>query len=144
MTKLEKAVKQAVKVPEWYETGLIEEEAELDGVTGNDGTPWTFDQLVMRKDALDQIKKHAESELRVVADALLLMMNAREQKKVGLWDGMTFEVREGRSASKLEPTILLEQGVALEVIQAATVEGTPYQYVQINRPKVSVMPKVGG
>ena len=138
MTKLEKLEKAAAEtaVKDWFETGLIEEEVMLN--LGGGEQVYSFDALAIIKDQLDIKKKEAERQLRVVADALLLMMNAREERKVALWDGMTFEVRTGKTASKLEPTKLLEHGVALEVIQASIVPGDEYQYVQINRPKVVV------
>lgn len=135
MTKqqLEKAQTE-LGVKGWEEVDALLE-AEVVFTMGDKTLTLPFNEAVSMKNELDRHKKQIESELKELGENLKLAMLGAEQQKVRLWDGMTFEVREGRSPSKLEPTKLLEQGVSIEQIQAATVDGTPYQYVLINRPK---------
>jgi hypothetical protein len=136
MGQLEKAA-EAAAVVAWDQV------PELAGVMihiegeGLETVDYNFEATLHRRILLDQEKKRVEAELKEINEALLVEMLAADKKKVRLWDGMTFEVRSGRSPSKIEATMLLEMGVALETIQAATVEGREYQFVQVNKPKAA-------
>lgn len=103
---------------------------------------FTFENLVKAKMETKAKIELLEKKDRAFSDALLSFMIRAEQTKVHLWDGKKFEVREGRSASKLDSTRLLEKGVPLETIQYATVDGKPYQYVQITNPPKPKDPNV--
>lgn len=68
------------------------------------------------------------------------MLTASDVEAV-LWrDGYVVKIGKGRSADTISATKLVEQGVSLDIIAAATVEGKPYTYAQIVAPKA---PKVG-
>lgn len=55
--------------------------------------------------------------------------------KVQLWDGLVAQIGKGRGASRIDPAKLLELGVPMDTILAATVEGEEYTYSQIVFPK---------
>ncbi len=95
----------------------------------------TVEELVGKKRTLDMVKKETEERLQWVGGQLMIAMAAAEVEKVKLQDGATLKIGYGRSADKIEPTKLLEQGVTVEQIKAATVEGKPYSYAQILQPK---------
>ncbi len=96
---------------------------------------YTFEEALQRRITLDAAIKEGQGELKALNDALLVEMRAADVQKVGLWDGMTFEVRTGASASKIDATKLLEAGVPVETIDGATIPGKQYQYVQVNKSK---------
>lgn len=103
---------------------------------GIEGNPtMTVAQLVENKRILDKVKKETEERLSWVGGQLLLAMATSGVEKAKLEDGAILKVGYGRSASKIEPTLLLAQGVTVDQIQAATIEGTPYSYAQILKPK---------
>ena len=132
--QLEKAAAE-MNLPAWDSVADLAE-AQMET---NNGT-YYFPDAIERRDVLKTEIEQMTAELKEINDQLLVAARASEITKVTLWAGMTFEIRNGRSASKLQPTKLLEQGVTIEQIQAATEEGTPYQYVQVNKPKP---PKAG-
>jgi hypothetical protein len=76
-----------------------------------------------------------ENRKKALSKDLEAYLTSAEAPKVELWAGLKLKIGNGRSASTISATKLLELGVPLETIQAATVEGTPYTYAQIERPK---------
>lgn len=46
-------------------------------------------------------------------------------------DAHKFLIVEGTSASKIDPKLLMRNGVTQKVIQKSTVEGTPFSYVKV-------------
>lgn len=98
----------------------------------DDHWPGDFATLASRKRFLDVIIKTYEEEKKAIGEQLLLALAMAEVDRVKLdTDGTILKVGHGRSASKIEPTKLLEQGVTVEQIKAATVEGVPYDFAQI-------------
>lgn len=97
---------------------------------------YSFQELINIKDTAKLAREECERQEKAASDALLSFMLQAEVEKVALWDGWTFDKREGRGASKIDSTKLLEKGVPLATIQESTVEGKPYTYVQITKPKV--------
>lgn len=94
-----------------------------------------FEALAREKDALDTVKKVTEERLKAVNKDLEAYLTGAEAEKVNLWDGLKLKIGHGATASKISATRLLELGVALETILAATEGGTPYTFAQIERPK---------
>jgi len=136
-SKLEKMAEEAAIPPYTSVEGLLAAEVHVDASISPSQTNvvYSFDEAIKRRIEIKGMQDKLAAEYKALNDELLLLMLAENQKKVALWDGMTFEVRQGRGASKIEATILLEKGVPLETIQEATVEGVAYQYVQVNVPK---------
>jgi len=98
----------------------------------NSDQTMTFTQLVEKKQELDAMEKLVEREKKWVGDQLLLALGCSGEERVKVLDGnYVLKVGNGRSASKIEPTKLLEQGVTVEQIQQATTEGKPYSFAQI-------------
>jgi hypothetical protein len=92
----------------------------------------TFSQLVEIKRIADSMEKIAKTAKDWAGDQLLLALAMSEHDRVRLdAAGTLLKVGNGRSASKIEPTKLLEQGVSVDQIKAATVEGKPYSFAQI-------------
>lgn len=136
MTKqqLEKAAAE-MNLPAWDSVNeLAESEITATGIDG-EVTIYAFPDAIERRAEIKTAMESLEKEMKEINDQLLVAARAAEVTKVTLWAGMTFELRSGRSASKLVATKLLEQGVTIEQITAATEEGTPYQYVQVSKPK---------
>jgi hypothetical protein len=131
---------EAAATVKWEDVAeLAEAKREVAIRTSVDADPedaeMNLQDMVVRRTALDTIKKWAEEELKTMNEELLLLMNEADQDKVRLWDGMRLERRASTTASKIEPTKLLEVGVTLDQIQSATVQGRPYQYVMITKEK---------
>lgn len=96
------------------------------------GVAYTFAELVARKAKLDVELKRGEIEKKWIGDQLLLALAMAEQDRVRLDEqGTILKVGHGASASSISATKLLEQGVTVEQIQAATQPGTPYSFAQI-------------
>jgi hypothetical protein len=129
-SKLEKAAEKA-SMKSWMDVDF-----DLVGVEVADKEPevYSFDAAVKRKAEIKKAKEELEAEEKALNEALLVTMLASGERKVALWDGLEFEVRRGRSPSKIDPTKLLAAGVPLDTIQESTVAGKEYQYVQITAP----------
>ena len=105
------------------------EALEANPVTGEE---MTFAQLVSRKHEIDKLEKDIASEKKWIGEQLLFALGMAEQERVKVLGGhWVLKVGYGRTASKIEPTKLVELGVSVEDIQAATKEGTPYSFAQI-------------
>ena len=127
--QLEKAAAE-MNLPAWDSvTDLAEAQITVNDVV------YDFADIIDVRDSLKAEIDRQTAELKEINDQLLVVARAAGIQKVKLWGSMTFELRNGRSASKLVATKLLEQGVTIDQIQAATEEGAAYQYVQVNKPK---------
>lgn len=93
-----------------------------------------FKDLLTRKIALDLQKKKVEAELKDIGPEIEAMMAACETTKVAAWDGWEICRRNGSSPSTIQATKLLELGVGLDVIEAATKEGSPYTFIMAVNP----------
>lgn len=97
--------------------------------------PGTFLELVERKKYLDITIKEYKEENKAISDQLLMALAMTELDKVKLdMDGTILKIGNGRSPSRIIPTKLLEQGVTVDQIKAATVDGSPYSFAQIMLP----------
>jgi hypothetical protein len=106
--------------------------AWLDLQYGTNVSVSSFRELVEIKKHADQLEKMAKLAKDWAGDQLLLALAMSEHDRVRLdAEGTLLKVGNGRSASKIEPTKLLEQGVSVDQIKAATVEGKPYSFCQI-------------
>lgn len=63
------------------------------------------------------------------------MLTACDVERVMWRDGYVVKLTQGKSADSISATRLVELGVSLDVIAAATVEGTAWTSVQIVAPK---------
>lgn len=97
----------------------------------------TINQLIDEKVALDEQKKVAEERLKWLGEQLTLALATSGVEKVRIRDGMVLKIGYGKSPSKIEPTLLLQNGVTVEQIQASTVQGKAYSFAQIVKPKAS-------
>jgi len=94
--------------------------------------PVTFEMLVAVKKAADELEKMGKIAKDWAGEQLLLALAMSEHEKVRLdAEGTVLKVGYGRSGSKIDATKLLAQGVTVEQIQNATVEGNPYSFAQI-------------
>ena len=134
MTKLERAAAE-MNIKEWSDVNdLADAQITIHNRAG-DEEGLDFPEAIEKRDGLKEGIDWMEKQLKEINDQLLVVARASEIQKVSLWGGMTFELRNGRSAAKIIATRLLEHGVSLETIQESTEEGTPYQYVQVNKPR---------
>jgi hypothetical protein len=133
---LEKAAEE-LALQSWDEVeALAESKVTITGAgSGVETVELDFADAISLREELKSRIDTDTLKLKEINDNLLVAALGAEVQKVKLWAGMTFEVRSGRSASKIVATRLLEQGVSLDQIQSATVEGSAYQYVQVNKPK---------
>lgn len=95
-----------------------------------------FNELVTEKATLDIQKKVAEERLKEIGPEIEAMLMGAGVDAVGWGEGFTVKIGRGRAADKIVPTRLLEAGVTVEQIAAATEEGKPYTFAQIVTPKV--------
>lgn len=93
-----------------------------------------FRNLVERKRAADAQKKAAEGELALIGPEIEALLTASEVDKVAYDEGWQVKIGRGRAADKLVATRLVELGVAIDVIAAATEEGRPYTFAQLVPP----------
>lgn len=100
-----------------------------------------FKALVEEKIKLDHIRAMAEARLNEIkGNITAYMMGAglpEDDEVVSLWDGYRLRLYHGQAASKLSVTKLISAGVTLEQIEAGTDEGAKYDYVQVEKPKVT-------
>lgn len=87
-----------------------------------------FDVLCIRIGRDEERKKMLSKDLEAY-------LTSAEAPKVELWDGLKLKIGNGRTASSVSVTKLLELGVPLTTIQEATVDGKPYTFCQIERPR---------
>lgn len=124
--------------PAWDSIEVLKLGVEQVELIEGEPLDYGFEELVRTKDRLKTMREDLERQEKACADGLLMFMMQAEVQKVALWDGWVFDRREGRGASKIDSTKLLEAGVPLATIQGATVEGKPYTYTQITKPRVGV------
>lgn len=91
--------------------------------------------LAERSRELAQIIASAEAERKELNDYIKQMMIDAGADSVYGDDWMVIK-SNGRSASKIDPKLLLANGVKMDVIERSTVPGDSYQYVQIKERKV--------
>lgn len=132
-TELEKMAAQASMPQDTQIKALMKFVAirEVDGELQE----WGYKELLDAKIHLDEATKTMEEQKKWVSDQLKSALELVGKEAVKIRDGMVLKIGRGATASKIEPTKLLEQGVTVEQIQAATVPGKPYTFAQIERPK---------
>lgn len=86
------------------------------------------------KRKLDAVKKYTEAKLKELGQEIEIALIAEGVDGV-MWDGCVVKQGRGRAGDKIVATKLVEQGVSLDVIAAATEEGKPYTFAQIVVPK---------
>lgn len=94
-----------------------------------------FIMIVDEKIALDAQKKIIEDRLKAIGPDIEAYLTAESVDKVLYEGGFQVKIGRGRGADKIEATKLVEQGVPIDVIAAATVEGKPYTFAQVVPPK---------
>jgi hypothetical protein len=94
----------------------------------------TFIKLVEELQGVNEIKSTAEAESRRL-NGLLQSMWADVGHKTVLDNGTKVTLVTSKSADRIEAVSLIEQGVSIDVIQKATVEGKPYKFVKVTPPK---------
>lgn len=105
---------------------------------GRSQRPSDFERLVDEKIDLDRQKKIIEDRLKQIGPELEATLMAEGVERVAYRDGITVKIGKGRAPSKIVAAKLLEQGVAADIIAAATVDGAEYTFAQV------VIPKDGG
>lgn len=94
-----------------------------------------FRALVQQKQFYDAQKKSAEDKLKEIGPEIEAMLTASEVDKVTYEDGWQVKIGRGRAADKIVATKLIELGVSVDVLAAATEEGKPYTFAQLVAPK---------
>lgn len=93
-----------------------------------------FEDLCAERLELKQMKDTAEARMKEIDAILAPAMVAAGVKSVE-WNGMAVIQADGRSASRIVPEKLLENGVTASQIEASTVPGHTYTYIQIKSIK---------
>lgn len=100
--------------------------------------PEMMDKIQLKRD-LDVAKAWIEKRLKEIGPEIETALMAEDVDGV-MWDGCLVKIGKGRTGDKVSTTRLVELGVAIDIIAAATEEGKPYTFAQIVRPKGSPLP----
>lgn len=112
---------KGVPLPSWEK---FEDLAEFD-----------FDAACAKRYELKKLISQAEAEIKQLDETIGAALTAVGVKSVE-WKGRQVTQADGRSASRIIPAKLLENGVTAEQIEASTEPGKPYTYIQIKDMKV--------
>lgn len=93
--------------------------------------------LVEKWAELKAREKQVEEDIKFYKPLLMAIVEMSGHEKLDVGKGRTLKIGRGSTPATINPTKLLEQGVTVEQIQAATEEGTPYTYPQIVMPKAA-------
>lgn len=86
------------------------------------------------KRKLDMAKHYCEAQLKLINPEIEIGLIASDVKGVR-WDGCLLKQGNGRSPDRISATRLVELGVPIDTIAAATVEGKTFTFPQIVPPK---------
>jgi hypothetical protein len=93
-----------------------------------------FDQLCEEQRQLTEIAHSTKERLSQVNSDICAALTVAETKRAK-WGNYIVTSKEGCSASRIKAELLVEQGVPVDMIEAATVPGTPYTTPQFTEIK---------
>lgn len=91
------------------------------------------------KRRLDAVVKFAEAKRKELAADIEIALIGEGVEAV-TWDGCVVKQGKGRAGDKIIATKLVELGVSVDIIAAATLPGEPYTFAQIVVPKDQAQP----
>jgi len=94
----------------------------------------SFDEKVDLRFSLSEKKKAIDSQLSELNIEIATMLTVAGADKVAC-DGLTVSMVEGRTTKKIDGIKLVELGVSVDTVKAATVESKGNPYVRVVKSK---------
>ena len=136
--KLAAEIQSSLPSPEWDSIAELKKWKEKLTIKGKDET-LTFDKMVAKYKDLDAEIKFREKAKETIKEsiqaALLVAQAENDQLDNVLCEGYSVSLVTRQGSKKIVPEKLLEQGVSIQQITAATEIGPSSQYVSIRAVK---------